>query len=164
MNGISYSIFYAMRLPLVLSSKISLICLGPNQVYNVHNPSGIDTLIMLCLGLINLHDHTFSHDFSDYLDELCICGTDIESTNHFLFQCLLSLSERQTFMEKICNVEILILDQKENFLCYTLLFGSDKLNDVKNLCILNATIEYILLTERSSVSFSFYFLYFYIFY
>ena len=37
-------------------------------------------------------------------------------------------------IEKIRDVEISILDQNENCLCYTLLFG--KLSDVKNLaCI-----------------------------
>ena len=41
-------------------------------------------------------------------------------------------------MEKIRYVEMSILDQNENCFCYTLLFGSNKLNDVKNICILNA--------------------------
>ena len=51
-------------------------------------------------------------------------------------------------MEKIRDVEISILDQNENYLFYTLLFGSDKLSEFKNVCILSATIEYILSTER----------------
>ena len=55
-------------------------------------------------------------------------------------------------MEKICDVEISILDQNENCLCYTLFFGSDKLNDVKNLSRLNATVEYIMSTKRSSLN------------
>ena len=37
--------------------------------------------------------------------------------------------------------------KKNGGLCYTLLFGSDKFNEVRNLCILNAIIEYSLLTE-----------------
>ena len=55
-------------------------------------------------------------------------------------------------MKKICDVEISILDQNENCLCYTLFFGSDKLNDVKNLSRLNATVEYIISTKRSSLN------------
>ena len=50
-------------------------------------------------------------------------------------------------MEKICDVEISILNKNENCLCYPLFFGSDKLNDVKNLSRLNATVEYIISTE-----------------
>ena len=55
-------------------------------------------------------------------------------------------------MEKICDVEISILDQNENCLSYTLFFSSDKLNDVKNLFRLNATVEYIMSTKRSSLN------------
>ena len=53
-------------------------------------------------------------------------------------------------MRKTHDVEISILDQNENCFCYTLLFSSDK-NDVKNLCIFNKTVEYILSTERFKV-------------
>ena len=42
-------------------------------------------------------------------------------------------------MERIRDVEISRLDQNKSCLCYPLLFGRDKLYDVKNLCILNAT-------------------------
>ena len=59
--------------------------------------------------------------------------------------------DRQTLVEKIRDVEISILDQNENYLFYTLLFGSDKLSEFKNVCILSATIEYILSTERFNV-------------
>ena len=41
-----------------------------------------------------------------------------------------------------------ISSENENLFCHILLFGSNKLSEDKNLCILNATIEYILLTER----------------
>ena len=76
----------------------------------------------------------------------------IETTNHSLLQYPLYLSERQTLLKKIRDVVILIHDQNENCLCYTLLFGGDKLNDVRNFCILIATIEYVLSTERFNVS------------
>ena len=56
-------------------------------------------------------------------------------------------------MEKIRDFEISFLDQNENGLCYTLLFCSDKVNDAKNLCILNATTEYTLSIESFNVPF-----------
>ena len=112
----------------------------------MHNPSGLKLLTRLRLRLSHLRADKFSHNFSDCLGELCICGTNIEFKNHFLPQCSLYLSERQTV--KICDVEILILNQNKNCLCYTLLFGSDDLVDVKTLCILSATIVYVLSTER----------------
>ena len=57
----------------------------------------------------------------------------------------------QTFMEKIRDGETSILDQNGTCICYTLLLGSNKLNDFKNVCILSATTEYILSTERFNV-------------
>ena len=45
--------------------------------------------------------------------------------------------------KSVILIEISVLDRNENCLCYTLLFRRDKLNGVKNLYILNATIEYI---------------------
>ena len=50
-----------------------------------------------------------------------------------------------------CDAEISILDKNENCLRYTLIFGRDKLSDVKNLYILSATIDYILSTERFNI-------------
>ena len=131
---------------IIKQNILKFILLGPNKVYNVHNPTGLKLLTRLHLGLSHLRAHKFSHNFSDCLDELCICGNNIESTNHFLLQCPLYLSERQTLMEKIRDVEISILGQNENYLCYTLHFGSDKLSDFKNVCVLSATIEFILST------------------
>lgn len=52
---------------------------------------------------------------------------------------------------KIRDAEILFLNENENSLSHVLLFGSDKLNDLKNLCIPNATVKYILSTERFNV-------------
>ena len=51
-------------------------------------------------------------------------------------------------MMKIRDAEFSRLNENENYFCHILFFGSDKLNDVKNTSILNATTEYILSTER----------------
>ena len=61
----------------------------------------------LRLGLSHLRGHKFNHNFSDCLDEICMCGKDIESTNHFLLQCSLFLNERQVLMNKIRDIDIL---------------------------------------------------------
>ena len=44
-----------------------------------------------------------------------------------------------------------LIDQNENALCYTLIFGKENMNDSKNTNILKETIEYTLLTERFNV-------------
>ena len=102
----------------------------------------------LCLGLSHLCGHKFNHNFSDCLGKICICGKDIESTNHFLLQCSLFLNERLVLMNKICDIDSPLIDQNENSLCYTLLLGKQDMNDSESTHILEATIEYILSTER----------------
>ena len=54
-------------------------------------------------------------------------------------------------MNKIRDISSSLIDQNENALCYTLLFGKENMNDSKNTNILKETIEYILLTERFNV-------------
>ena len=79
-----------------------------------------------------------------------VCGEDIESTNHFLLQCSLFLNEKRVLMNKIRDIDSSLIDQKENSLCYTLLFGKQN-NDSENTHILKATIEYILSAKRFNV-------------
>ena len=54
-------------------------------------------------------------------------------------------------MNKICDIDSSLIDQNENSLCYTLLFGKENMNGSENTHILIATIEYILSTERCNV-------------
>ena len=153
-NNLDYHLRNAPSINVFKQNILTFIRLGPNKVYNVHNLSGLKLFTRLCLRFSDLRAHKFSQNLSDYLDELCICRINIESTNHFLLQYPLYLSERQTLMEKIHNAEISILDQNENYLCYTLLFCSDKLSDFKSVCILSATIEYILLKKDLMLPFA----------
>ena len=77
-----------------------------------------------------------------------MCRKDTESANHFLLQCSLFLTERQVLKNKIRGIASSIIDQIQNSLCYILLFRKENMNDSENPQILNATIEYILPTER----------------
>ena len=47
-------------------------------------------------------------------------------------------------MNKIRDTDSLLIDQNENSLCYTLVFGKENMNDSENVRILSTTIEYIL--------------------
>ena len=127
---------------------MKFIRLGPNEVFSIYNPHSIKLLTRLRLGLSHLRDHKFNHNFSDCLDEICMCGEDIESTNHFLLQYSLFLKKRQALLNKICDIDSSLIDRNENFLSYTLLFGKENMNDSDNAHIINATIQYILSTER----------------
>ena len=98
-------------------------------------------------GLSHLRGHKLKHNFRYCLDETCLCGKDIESTNHFLLKCSLFLIERQVLMNKICGIDCSLTNQNEVSLFCTLLFGKENINDSENPHILNEIIEYILSAE-----------------
>ena len=54
-------------------------------------------------------------------------------------------------MNKIRDIDISVIDQNENSLYNTLLFGKENMNDSENTHILKAIIEYISSTERFDV-------------
>ena len=112
---------------------------------------GLKLLIRLHLRLSHLRVNKSNHSFSDCFDEIHIYGTNMESTKHFLLQCPFYLFKRKIFMVKCSDAEIPFLDENENSFYDTIPFGSDKFNEAKNLCILNAVTEYILATEVFNV-------------
>ena len=54
-------------------------------------------------------------------------------------------------MNKICDIDSSLIDQNENSLYDTRLFGKENINDSENTHILKATIDYILSTERFNI-------------
>ena len=80
-----------------------------------------------------------------------MCGKDIESANHFFFQCSLFLEERQVHMNKIREIgSSLIGEIDSSYILTNMLtlsaipFLLVKMNDSKNAHILNAAMEFIL--------------------
>ena len=69
----------------------------------------------LHLDLCHLRSQKFKHNFSDCLDEVCICERDIESTNYLLLQCSLFPKERQVLMNEIRDINSSITSQDQNF-------------------------------------------------
>ena len=76
----------------------------PNKVSNSHNPQGLKLLTRLRLGVTHLRCHKFKHNFLDTINPLCSCGSDIETTLHFLLYCPNVMERRSTFLVKICEI------------------------------------------------------------
>ena len=93
-NDLDYSLRNAPSISVFKKNILKFIRLGPNKVFNIYNPYSPKLLTKLRLGLSHSRGHKFNNNFSDCRDEICMCGKDIESTSHFLFQCLLFLNER----------------------------------------------------------------------
>ena len=82
------------------------------------------------------------------LNPICSCGLDIESTSHFLLHCPTFNDERYTLLSTLNNIDPTLLELTKSSLSQTLLYGNTLFDKEKNTRILNATIEYILSTER----------------
>ena len=56
-------------------------------------------------------------------------------------------------MHKVRDTDSSLIEKNENSLCYVLLFDKENMNDSDNAHILNATMEYVLSTERFNAPF-----------
>ena len=123
----------------------------PKSIYNIHNPLGIKYLIRLRIGFSHLKKHKFRHNFQDSIDPMCSCNSGIETTAHFLLHCPNFNTQRQTLFDKIATIDANILIENENNIINILLFGKPNSEDRFNKQILNASIEFILSTERFNI-------------
>ena len=137
----------AESLSLFKTNILKFIRPSPNSVYNCHNPKGLKFITRLRLGLSHLREHKFKHSFQDTINPLCSCGLDIESIEHFL-HCPQFVNERRTLLSTISNINYKLLENTNSNLIQTLLFGNKSFDITDNTKILNATINFILLTKR----------------
>ena len=110
-NDLDYSLCNTPSINVFRKNILKFVLLGPNKVFNIYNQHSLKLLKGLCLGLSHSRGHKFNHNFTDCLDEICMCGKDIESTNHFLLQCSLFLNERHVLMNKIRDIDSSLIDQ-----------------------------------------------------
>ena len=96
----------------------------------------------------HLREYKFKHNFRDCLNPICSCGLDIESTSHFLLHCSTFNDERYTLLSILNNIDCKLLELTKSSLSQTLLYGNTLFDKENKTRILNATIEYILSTER----------------
>ena len=117
-------------------------------VFLIFITHGIKLLTRLQLGLSHLRDRKFRHCFQDTPNPLCDCSNDTETTTHFFLHCPSFHTPRQTLLNNIRNINEQILSHGEDQLTQTVLYGNPNVNLTFNGLILNATIEYLISTER----------------
>lgn len=67
---------------------------------------------------------------------------------HVIFPPRSQFPRWNTVLNKITNIDSTVLNQTDTTVIKTLLFGSLKYSNQVNLRILNATIEYIIISKR----------------
>ena len=94
-------------------------------------------------GLSHLQGHKLKH-ITDCLNQICMCGKDFESTNHFFLQCSLFVKEKQVLMNKI-------RDNAQHPYHVFFFFCKENMNDSESPHIFNETIGSILSAEMFNI-------------
>ena len=79
---------------------------------------------------------------------MCSCSSGIETTIHFFLHCANFNIQIQTLFDQIVTIDANILTENEDSIVNTLLFAKPNCENFFNKAMLNASIEYILSTER----------------
>ena len=77
-NAVSISIFKNQILNFIKTKE--------NSLFGIHDILGVKLLTRLRLNFSHLNEHKFRHNFKDTINPMCSCGSDIESTMHFLLK------------------------------------------------------------------------------
>ena len=120
----------------------------PNSVFNSHNCKGIKLVTRLRLGLSHLREHKFKHSFQDTLNSFCSCGLDVETNTHFFLYCPLFTNQRRTLLSTVKDIDSSLTNTNDSILTHILLFGKASLDTSANTLLLNATMNYIISTNR----------------
>ena len=130
---------------------LSFIRPSASSKFNCHNPRGIKLMWRLRLGLSHLREHKLKHSFQDSLKPFCSCGKgEVQTSSHYLFHCSNYSEEWLVLLNTMRNIDMFILQLSDSKFTTVLLFG-DAFDNNKNTFILDATIDYIILTGRFDV-------------
>ena len=137
----------ATSFSLFKASLLKVGCPHANSTYRIHNSLGIRLLTRLGFGLCYLSEHKFRHNSADYMNQLCFCSIKPETTFHFFLDCRNFLNIRRKLFDKIkLLVEVLLQLNEES--TTALPFGSKIYNEQVNVQIINASIDYIIDSNR----------------
>jgi hypothetical protein len=117
--------------------------------FSINNKFGVRLLTKLRVGLSDLREHRFRHNFKNCPSPICKCMQEAESTEHFLARCPLYTNLRNNLLNNTSDIvgyDVKILQPPH--LMDLLLYGSDTLKSIKNKQILELTIEFVTKTKR----------------
>ena len=122
-----------------------------------YDPLGVKLLTRLRVQFSHLNELKFRHGFSDTVNPMRACGTEIETTEQFFLRCHLCSTQRLELFQSLRKVDSIFLNLNEKYQVNTLLCGSQT-NDSKcaNQQILKFVITYTKVTttcfNRSLIS------------
>ena len=118
----------------------------------IHNAIGFQQLTRLQLGFGHLNEHKFRHNFRNFLNPLCECRLEQETTSHFLLRCHLFRVEKATLVNDIKEIDERIISDNTSMLDQILLYDNDNYNHDTNKKILLSTIKFCIDSKRFDTS------------
>ena len=119
-----------------------------NSIFQCHNPKEIKYLTQLRVNFCHLCGHRCKHSFRDLINPFCPCSLEAETTNLFILHCPYYKKEYNILLASIRSIKSSILDQSDNNIVKTVLCGLGSLCKTQNTNILNATMEFLISTNR----------------
>ena len=120
-----------------------------HSFFTVYDPLGEKFLTRLRLKFTHLKEHKFRHGFTDTINPMCACGTDVETTEHFLLRCHFYSTQRLELFDNLerANPDFKNLSDKDQV--SFMLYGS-KTNTSENFNqnIIKIIIKYLKETGR----------------
>ena len=95
-----------------------------------------------------MHEHKFKDSFQDTLNPFCSCDLDVETNTHFFLYCPLFTNQRRTLLSTVNDIDSSLTNTNDSILTHILLFGKASLDTSANTLLLNATMNYIISTNR----------------
>ena len=119
------------------------------SVFEIRGMRGVRCLTKLRVRFIRLNEHKFRHNYES-VSPICACNTGIEDNEHFLLHCPMYDQMRNDLLDQLSEIPSLELGNlSSKALCKLLLFGDPYFSNIANELILEATISFILLTEKA---------------
>ena len=84
-----------------------------NSLFSVHDPLGAKLLTHLRLKFSHLNEHNFIYGFNDSINPMCSCGTEVETTEHFLLRCHFYSTLRLELFENLEKIDSNFLNLNE---------------------------------------------------
>ena len=75
-----------------------------NSLFCIDDLLGVKLPTRLRLQFSHLNEHKFRDGFSDTINPMCACGTEVETTEHFLFSCQFYSAQRLETLRKLNQI------------------------------------------------------------
>ena len=138
---------------MVFDNRLLLfICPVQNSVFNIFGPKGLKLLTWLRLGFSHLNEHRFRHNFENSANPLCSCSLEAEDTLLYLLHFHHFNQHRLDLKNSVKSVLANFESLSDNIKKEILLYGDSRLDNNKNNFVLEATLNYIKISERFSGS------------